>query len=183
MNAGRTRSRPCYVPCLCSIGSDSIPGIPMRTCDGFSSAGVSPAPRLFLELQNRRQDAGATLIQKINKHFVRNCQPVGREAKPSSVPFNQALSAQFFDARLQIRAVLGLDARKVDPGKLPQAEEQFFFKRLVAGDVRKLLDGKTALADCCNECSRIVRIGPALSSVERMGACADTAVRLPLPIL
>src|SRR5712691_6394037 len=32
----------------------------MRRSDGFSSAGVPPAPCFFMELLHRRQDAGAT---------------------------------------------------------------------------------------------------------------------------
>ena len=116
-------------PTFVQLVVTQIPEAPIRRCDGFGGAGVSPAPCAFL-IQNCRpflrqgeQDAGATSIQKIDEHFVRNGQPVRRQSKAGSIPFDQALSAQFFHARLQIGTVFGLDTRKIDPGKLPQAQE------------------------------------------------------------
>ena len=118
----------------------------------------------------------------MHKYFIRNGQAIRRKPQLRPIPFDEALRQKFLHARPQLSAILCLDPGQIDALKLAQSQEQFFLQRLLSCDALQLLDGKTTLQDCRGKRSRIMRIGPALRTVERMRARAKTEVGFALPI-
>src|SRR5580704_5608826 len=80
------------------------------------------------------------------------------------------------------RGVIAFDAGQVDAVKLAQAEEEFFFQRLLRCDWLDLFAWGNSLLDHGSVLRGIVDVGPARLAVEGVRAGAEAQVRFALPV-
>src|ERR1700690_2625271 len=82
------------------------------------------------------------LFEKGDENFVGDGEAGGRETKQLAIKFDYALLAESLDAgancgdaiALAIGGVIAFDADEIDPFKLAEAEEEFFFEGLKGRD-------------------------------------------------
>src|SRR3989475_5436813 len=75
-----------------------------------------------------------------------------------------------------------LQVIQVNALQLPQSQEYLFFERLLRSQPFQLLDGNFAARERRNVRGGLVRVGPALGSVERVRSRAEAEVSLAAPV-
>src|SRR5437588_6686672 len=126
------------------------------------------------------------LVEQGDEDFVGDGQAGGGEPYAATGPLDQALGAQFLDARadigIDLRAILSLDGREVDAFELAQAEEKLFVKRLLRVQLYELYVRKPGLLDRGCIGGGIVSIGPAPVAIEGMRPRAESEIGFAAPI-